>query len=187
MFNIKKKVGNGLKRLIIVISSLTILLCFFGCESESKTAATKQKDNEVKYEGATIEINDKYKKWNVAPEFKYQTKGQDGGSLTYEVIGNRAGFGITGQFPIVSGEKQKYFWFYWGKENIKNQPVKVMAYKKGSKELINVFEGEFYVGAQINKDEVNMPSNLKFPSSGVWNVLIFINDKLSGNIVVNVI
>lgn len=50
-----------------------------------------------------------------------------------------------------------------------------------------MFSGEFYKGAQINENEVNMPSHLKFPSSGVWNLLVYINDELSGNIVVEAI
>jgi hypothetical protein len=178
-----------LKRLTGYFSFIPLLLLVLGgCETESKTVATKVKDNEMKFEGSTIEIKDKYNEWNLTPKYKYQTKDpKTGESVTYEVIGKKDGFGITGPFPIVSNEKQKYLWFYWGKENIKNQPVKVMAYQKGSKELINVFSGEFYEDAQINANEVNMPSNLKFPSSGVWNVLILINNKLSGNFVVKIV
>lgn len=63
-------------------------------------------------------------------QLKQNKKGE---SLTYEVIGKKGGFGITGPFPIVSSKWKKYFWFYWGGENIKNQPVKIMAYKEDSK------------------------------------------------------
>lgn len=50
-----------------------------------------------------------------------------------------------------------------------------------------MFSGQFYEGAQINENEVNMPSLLGFPSSGIWNLLVYVNDELSGNIVVEVV
>lgn len=175
-------------RIFVLLAYLTLLfLLLAGCKTESNTEEKNANNIEVKYEGSTIEIKDEYNEWNLTSKFNYQIKSYSGESVTYEVIGKKGSFGITSSFPIVSSKMQKVFWFYWGEENIKNQPVKVLAYKKGSKELIEVFSGEFNEGAQINENEVNMPSNLKLPSSGVWNLLVYINDELSGNIVVEVI
>ncbi|RZT23634.1 hypothetical protein [Fictibacillus sp. BK138] len=169
------------KVVVFVITLLLLLSLLTGCESERK--------NETKYIKArdrAIEYVEKNHDWDLSPTFKYETE-DNGVGVTYNVLGKKDSFGITGPFPIVAGVKQKYFWFYWGEDQIKDQPVEIMAYKKGSNELIKLFSGEFYEGAQISENEVNMPSNLKFPSAGVWNVLIYINDQLSGNIVVKVV
>ncbi|MFD2923924.1 hypothetical protein [Halobacillus naozhouensis] len=177
-----------MKRRFVFLAYLAFLLMLLtACETESKTEGKDNKVKELKYEGSTLEIKDEYNEWNLSPKFNYQTKSYSGESSTYEVIGSKDGFGITGNFPMKADKQKKFFWFYWGEENIKNQPVKVMAYKKGSEELIKVFSGKFYEGAQINENEVNMPSYLMLPSPGVWNLLAYINDELSGNIVVEVI
>jgi hypothetical protein len=175
-------VQQYLKKVIVFLITLLLLLCLLtGCESElmNETKDTKARDRAIEYV-------EKYNDWDLSPTFKYDTE-DNGVGVTYNVLGKKDSFGITGPFPIVAGVKQKYFWFYWGEKKIKDQPVEIMAYKKGSNELIKLFSGEFYEGAQLNENEVNMPSNLKFPSAGVWNVLIYINDELSGNIVVEVV
>jgi len=171
-----------LKRLIY---ASFILLLLIGCETESEPEETKAK--EFKHEGSSIEIGDQYEEWNLTPKFDYQTKSSSGESISYEVIGKKDGFGITSSFPITAKKGQKVFWFYWGEEDIKNETVEVLAYKKDSNELVRLFSGEFYERAQINENEVNMPSNLTFQSSGMWNVLVYMNDEVKGNIVVEVV
>ncbi|QHE51607.1 hypothetical protein [Pontibacillus sp. HMF3514] len=175
-----------MKRFIVSITNVFyIFLLLLGCETESEPEETKAK--EFKYEGSSIEIGDQNDEWNLTPKYEYQTEDSNGESISYEVIGKKEGFGITSSFPIIAKKGQKVFWFYWGEEDIKNTPVKVLGYKEGSNELVTLFRGEFYEGAQINKDEVNMPSNLTFQSSGIWNVLVYINDEVKGNIVVEVV
>jgi hypothetical protein len=174
-----------LKKFVVFLITLPLLLCLLSsCETERKNE-TKVKD--IKDRDSVVKYVEKYSDWDFTPTFKYETEDENGVGITYKVIGKKDSFGIAGPFPIVAGISQKYFWFYWGEKKIKDQPVEIVAYKKGSNELIKLFSGEFYEGAQINENEVNMPSNLKFPSSGVWNVLIYINDELSGNIVVEVV
>jgi hypothetical protein len=178
-------VKECLKKFVVFLITLPLLLSLLSsCETEKKN---KPSVKEFKARDRVIEYVEKNNDWNLTPIFKYETEDENGVGITYNVLGKKDSFGITGPFPIVAGIPQKYFWFYWGEEKIKDQPLEIMAYKKGSNELIKLFLGEFYEGAQINGYEVNMPSNLKFPSSGVWNVLIYINDVLSGNIVVEVI
>ncbi|MCC2252345.1 MAG: hypothetical protein ACQEWU_19920 [Bacillota bacterium] len=172
---------------VVLVYLMLFLIVFAACETDSKVKEDSVKAIKGNDENSTTALNEAYNDWELTPTFEYHTKSKDGEDLTYEVIGKKDAFGITGPFPIVSSKSQKYFWFYWGQENIKNQPVEIMALKKGAKDLIKVFSGEFYSGAQINKNEVNMPSNLLFPSPGVWNVLIFIDDELTGNIVVEVV
>jgi hypothetical protein len=178
-------VQEYLKRYFIFLITLPLLLCLLSsCETERKNE-TSVKD--IKARDRAIEYVEKYSDWDLTPIFKYETEDENGVGITYNVLGKKDGFGITGPFPIVASKPQKYFWFYWGEKKIKDQPVEIMTYKKGSNELIKLFSGEFYEGAQINENEVNMPSNLKLPSSGVWNILIYINDELYGNIVVEVV
>jgi hypothetical protein len=176
---------------ILFVYTSCVFFLLFGCETVSNTEPRNGQGLEVKYKGDTIKINDEYNEWELDTKFEYQTASHSGERVTYEVVGKKDGFGITGPFPIVSNDGtnkgQKYFWWYWGGENIKNQPVKVMGYKKGANELISLHTGEFFEGAQINEKEVNMPSGLRFPSSGVWNLLVYINDDLYGNVVVEVV
>jgi hypothetical protein len=175
-------VQEYLKKVVVFVITLLLLLSLLtGCESERKNET-----KDIKARDRAIDYVEKNLNWEPSPTFNYQTE-DNGVGVTYNVLGKKDSFGITGPFPIVAGVKQKYFWFYWGEEQIKDEPVEIMAYKKGSNELIKLFSGEFYEGAQISEDEVNMPSNLKFPSAGVWNVLIYINDQLSGNFVVEVV
>lgn len=175
-----------MRKAIVLLSIIVFLL--YGCETGGESDEIEAEDAVLNEQGTAIEINEEYSGWNLTPKFKYQPKDQrKDEKVTYQVIGKKDGFGITGPFPIESRKRQKYFWFYWGEEPITNQPVKVMAHKKGSEKLITMYSGQFNEGAQINENEVNMPSTLKFPSSGVWNVLVYIDDTLSGNLVVKVV
>ncbi|KGX91906.1 hypothetical protein [Pontibacillus marinus] len=174
-----------MKRFIVSITYVSfILFLLVGCETESEPEETTK---ELKYEGSTIEIGDQSNLWKLTPKYDYQTEGRNGERKTYEVIGKKDGFGITTSFPITAKKGQKFFWFYWGEEDIKNQPVKVLGYKKGSNEIVTLFRGEFYEEAQINEDEVNMPSNLTFQSPGIWNVLVYMDGEVKGNLVVKVV
>lgn len=118
-----------LKKVFLYFSTLLLLLVA-GCES-----GNKMNEIEVEYDGATVEIPNGYQEWELSPQFEYETQSKSGETLTYEVIGKKDVFGITSGFPIVSNEetneKQKFFWWYWGEEDIKNQPVKVLGIKKG--------------------------------------------------------
>ncbi|MBU0904884.1 MAG: DUF4871 domain-containing protein, partial [Firmicutes bacterium] len=58
--------------------------------------------------------------------------------------------------------------------------------KDGEEELIDVYSGTFNESAEVSSDSVNMPSHLKFPSAGVWKVLVYINEELYESIVVEV-
>jgi Domain of unknown function (DUF4871) len=104
-------------------------------------------------------------------------------------VGSKDGIGFTGPFPIMAKEKQKYFWFYLGEENIYDKPVEVKAIKKGTKELVDVLGGPstFYESAEVSPGSVNMPSSLKFPSAGIWKVLVYIEGELYESIVIEAV
>jgi len=42
----------------------------------------------------------------------------------------------------------------------------------------------FYKDAQVGPGSVNMPSNLEFPSEGIWKLFIYIDKKFYENIVI---
>lgn len=177
-----------MKKTVFLFISLTCLgLLLIGCQTEGKTEEKKEESMKLEYEGIGYEVPEEYRTWNLSSKFQYQTSSSDGNVLEYAILGEKDGFGITGSFPLKAKQGNKYMWFYFGEKDIKNKSVKVMTYKKGTEELIYLHHGEFKEESQVNENEVNMPSNLMFPSSGVWNVLIFIEDEPFGNIVVEVI
>ena len=93
---------------------------------------------------------------------------------------------MTGPFPIVAKDNQKYMWFYFGNENIYVRHVEVKAIRKGTEELIKVFSGSFFESAKVSSDSVNMPSRLRFPSAGHWKILLYIQGEFYESIVVDV-
>ena len=127
--------------------------------------------------------------WVLSPSFEHSVVYKDGDEGSYTLVGNKEGIGFTGPFPILAKETQKYFWFYFGKTDIYDKPVKVVAIKKGTQKPIDILSGPstFYKSAEVSPDSVNMPSHLKFPSAGKWRILIYIDEKLYDSIVVEVL
>ncbi|KUP06295.1 hypothetical protein Q75_09150 [Bacillus coahuilensis p1.1.43] len=124
--------------------------------------------------------------WDLSPMFVHSVVYEDGTTGSYTLVGNKEHIGFTGPFPIVEKEPQKYFWFYLGHETIWNKKVEVRALKKGSYEHEFLFSGFFYEGAEVSPGSVNMPSNITFPSKGIWRIQIYLNDVLVESIVVEV-
>jgi hypothetical protein len=151
-------------------------------EEPKQEESVNEKPNMVSYE---IPDND----WNLSSIFEHSVVYESGEEGSYTVVGSKDGIGFTGPFPIIANDKQKYFWFYFGKENIYDKPVEIKAVKQGTEELVDVLvdPSSFYESAEVSPDSVNMPSTLKFPSTGVWKVLVYIDEKLYENIVIEVI
>ena len=127
--------------------------------------------------------------WELSPVFELSVIYEDGEEGSYTVAGNKEGIGFTGPFPIIAKEKQKYFWFYFGTENIYDKPVQVKAIKEGTEEYIDILSGPstFYESAEVSPGSINMPSHLRFPSAGIWKVLVYIDDLLYETIVVEAV
>lgn len=145
-------------------------------------AACTENTNEVSYE---IPEND----WELSSTFEHSVVYESGKEGSYTVVGSKDGIGFIGPFPIIAKDKQKYLWFYFGKENIYDKPVEVKAIKKGTEELVDILSGPgtFYEGAKVSPDSVNMPSHLKFPSAGVWKILVYIDEELYESIVIEAV
>lgn len=180
-----------MKKLFLTLSILLTTGSLIACtdignnETQSETEETKQEDgvreknNEVDYEIP----NDN---WDLSSTFEHSVVYESGEEGSYTIVGNKDSFGFTGPFPIIAKDNQKYFWFYFGNENIYDKSVEVKAIKDGEEELIDVYSGTFNESAEVSSDSVNMPSHLKFPSAGVWKVLVYINEELYESIVVEV-
>ncbi|WP_430787535.1 hypothetical protein VBD025_16715 [Virgibacillus flavescens] len=170
---------------ILTLSLLIMASTLVACTSdENKDASGKTKQEDT----TQVSNNDaiQNKNWDLSPTFEHTVVYESGKEGSYTVVGNEKTFGYSGPFPILAGKTQKYFWFYFGKENIYDKPVQVKALKKGTEEMVDIFEGTFYESAEVSPDSVNMPTHLHFPSAGVWKVLVYIEDEFYESIVVEV-
>ncbi|MEI5906708.1 hypothetical protein WAK64_06510 [Bacillus spongiae] len=176
-----------MNKLFLALLMLIIIGSLIACtnnEGESEEEATVQ---EAVRQVSTNEIEDEILEdnWDLSSIFEHSVV-LENGQESYKVVGNQSTLGFTGPLPTVANKTQKYFWFYFGNETIYDKPVDVKAIKKGEKELIDVFSGTFHKGAELGPGIVNMPSHLRFPSKGVWKVLVYIDDDLYESIVVEV-
>lgn len=178
------------KIILFLLMSLMVGSLLIACtaesnyEDEGNTEETHQEDVQKNTNVVVYEVpNDS---WDLSPTFEHFVKVEDGKELSYSIIGYEDTFGITGSIPMVAEKPHKIFWFYFGEENIYDQPVEVKAIKEGTKELIDLHSGTFYKGAEVSVASVNMPSSLQFPSAGVWKDLVYIDGEFYESIVVEV-
>ena len=172
----------------IIVAIGFLAACTENSASKQETERPEQEENVVNphdKQAYGIEDGD----WELSPTFEHSLQDTDGKEHAYTVVGSRDGVGFTGPFPITANEKQKYFWFYFGEEDIYDQPVEVKAIKKGTEEWVHVLSGPglFYEGARVSPDSVNMPSHLSFPTAGIWKIVISIDGKVDDTIVVEVV
>ncbi|MCM3718323.1 DUF4871 domain-containing protein [Fictibacillus phosphorivorans] len=181
-----------MKKKLLALSLFLTIGIMAACTPSSKTAKDLEKPKEKnEAQESTNEIKEITSEgnWDLSLTFDHSVVYESGEKGSYEIVGNKDTVGFTGPFPIKEKDSQKYFWFYFGKENVYDKPVKVKAIKKGTKELVDILSGPstFYESAEVSPDSVNMPSHLRFPSAGVWKVLIYIDEKLYEDIVVEVV
>lgn len=172
--------------LFIILTIGFLSACTENTSNETEEPKHEERVNENKIDVSyEIPEND----WKLSSTFEHSVEYESGEEGSYTVVGNKDGIGFTGPLPIIAKDKQKYFWFYFGKENIYDKRVEVKAIKKGTDELVDVLSGPstFYESAEVSPDSVNMPSHLKFPSAGVWKVLVYIDEKLYESIVVEIV
>ncbi|QTN01272.1 DUF4871 domain-containing protein [Sediminibacillus dalangtanensis] len=148
-----------------------------------------KEENEVRESTNEDEKTTAEDDWDLSSTFHYSVEYESGEEGSYEIVGNKDTVGFTGPFPIIAKDSQKYFWFYFGKENIYNKPVEVKAIKKGTKKPVNILSGPstFFEDAAVSPDSVNMPSTLTFPSAGIWKILMYMDGELYEKIVVEVV
>ncbi|SDO09547.1 hypothetical protein SAMN05518871_11050 [Psychrobacillus sp. OK028] len=159
-----------MKKLFLFFSLSLMLIALIACTSDT---------NEVVYE-----LPDN--RWDLSPSFEHSIVNKDGEETTYTIVGKQDTLGFTGDIIMDVEKIHKIFWFYFGKENILDKPVEVKAVKKDTEDIIDLHSGTFYKGAEVSPDSVNMPSNIKFPTAGVWKFLVYIDGEFYESIVVEV-
>ncbi len=179
------------KKHLVVLSLILMVGLLVACSSNSNNESGNELEVS-KQESEAQKISSKNdetiieKNWELSPEFIHFVEYESGEKGSYEIRGNKDGMGITGPFPIIAKDSQKYMWFYFGAENIYDKPVKIKAIKKGEEDSIEVYSGTFFESAEVSPESVNMPSRLRFPSTGTWKVLVYIEEELFDTIIVKV-
>lgn len=179
-----------MKKLILFLYMSLMVGAMIACtpdtknENEGVPEKTKQEDVQESEIEVAYEIpNDN---WDLSPLFEHSVVDKDGKEVSYTIVGNQNTLGFTGNIQLNVEKAHKIFWFYFGKENILDKPVEVKGIKEGTEEIVHLHLGSFYKGAEVSPDSVNMPSNIKFPSAGLWKMLVYIDGELYGNVVVEV-
>ena len=101
-------------------------------------------------------------------------------------IGDNGKFGFGEYGPFIAGESQKYMWHFWGDEKTLTKSFKVIGISKETEEKITVFQIPAQNLAPNNGADDHLPSSLKLPSPGLWRLEIYFDDKLFGNVIVDV-
>jgi hypothetical protein len=175
------------KKITLALVIMTLIFLMAACTEETKENEIQEPQREESANEVVYEIPDDG--WKLTPSFEHSVVFESGEESSYTIVGSKGGIGFTGPFPIIAKENQKYFWFYLGEENIYDKPVEVKAIKKGTEELVDVLWGPstFYESAEVSPGSVNMPSTLKFPSAGIWKVLVYIDGELYESIVIEAV
>ncbi len=187
MFCLKKR--NLVYVLSLLLTVGPLAACTSNHNEDSNEWKVSKEERVVQESTNEIEKAMAEDNWDLSSTFNYSVEYKNGEEGSYEIVGNKDTVGFTGPFPIIAKDDQKYFWFYFGKENIYNKPVEVKAIKKGTKKPVNILSGPstFFEDAAVSPGSVNMPSNLTFPSEGVWKILVYIDGQLYEKIVVEAV
>ncbi|MGE7621618.1 DUF4871 domain-containing protein [Viridibacillus sp. NPDC096237] len=171
----------------IIFGCLLLIVILTGCSEEKKIVTEK--------------------KWEVSPTFAIPTTFNDGTKGEYAFIGEQGKLGIlvgSGKVgdvkvsPFVKGEPQKFMWHFLGGNEEFNGKFKVIGINGNGEEhkvLINtsgtdknekVWEYSKIGISPNNGADTHIPSDLEFPTSGLWKLDVYIGDKLFGDIIVKV-
>lgn len=95
--------------------------------------------------------------------------------------------------PIIANKVNKYMWHFWGKEEAISGDFKVVGIdEKGKVHPVlvagddQVWEYSNTVISPLNGADSHTPSNMMFPTSGLWTLKVYFNEKLFDEIVINV-
>lgn len=159
-----------MKKLSLFLSLSLILSTLIACTSKTNEVVDEPPNNN----------------WDLSPSFEHSVVDKYGTEISYTIVGKQDTLGFTGDILMNVEKMHKIFWFYFGKENILDKPVEVKAVKKGTEEVVDLHSGTFYRGAEVSPNSVNMPSNIKFPTAGLWKIFVYIDGELYESIVVEV-
>ncbi|MCG7346451.1 DUF4871 domain-containing protein [Sporosarcina sp. ACRSL] len=166
-----------------VFVSFLFLFTLFGCEA---------------MEGKT----EKKETWEVSSIFKLPVTFGDGTEGEYLLIGEEGkvgflvGSGEKGEAeaePIIANQANKYMWHFWGDEDDLSGDFKVIGVNEEGEDHPVLLRGDKivweYLGSTVsphNGADSHIPSNMVFPSSGLWKLMIYFDEELFGEIVISV-
>ncbi|MFH7819168.1 DUF4871 domain-containing protein [Neobacillus thermocopriae] len=145
--------------------------------------------------------------WEVSPTFEVPVTFSDGTKGEYILIGEEGklglfiGSGKEGEAeapPIMAKKVNKYMWHFWSEKeewkgklkvvgiNEKGEEHKVLISHAGTPNSEKVWE---YSEVRIipHEAETKVPSNMEFPTPGLWKLKVYVGNRLFGEIVVNVL
>lgn len=112
-------------------------------------------------------------------------------------VGFLVGSGKRGEattMPIIANQVNKYMWHFWGKENDISGNFKVVGINEDGEEhpILVVANNKVWEYPKLNISPINgadshTPSQMVFPTSGLWKLEIYFNEVSFDEIVVNVI
>lgn len=116
-------------------------------------------------------------------------------SGSYNLQGVEGKIGILAPGGFVANKPNKYMWHFWGtKEELAQTPFKVEAIdlNTGEKHQVllvgsgTVWEYNYGLGGPNNGADAHLPSSMKLPHSGKWQLDAYLGGNLFGSIVINV-
>lgn len=114
--------------------------------------------------------------WTLSPTFKSDN------STT--MIGKKGKLGIM-KSDFTASHPGKYLWGFWGDKNELQGPVKIIGMKKDSGNVTKIFSTNQLIGPIHGADQ-HIPCDMYFPSSGVWCLYVYLNNKPFDYIVIKV-
>ncbi|MFS0783166.1 DUF4871 domain-containing protein [Bacillus sp. 1P06AnD] len=168
-----------MRKRIFILFSLIILATIAGCENSSES-----------------------KRWKASPTFTIPITFGDGTEGEYRLIGTKGKIGFligsgnkgkSEEMPIVANKTNKYMWFIWGDGDPISGNFKVVGLNWNGKKHPVLVTGNKEVweypniSVSSNNGAVSqIPSNMVFPTSGLWQLKVYFNDRLFEEIVIDV-
>ncbi|MEK4760782.1 DUF4871 domain-containing protein [Viridibacillus sp. FSL E2-0187] len=164
---------------LIMLISLLFLMTLVGCNNVDK--------NETREVSSTFSIPVTF---GDGAKGEYLLIGEEG------KVGLLVGSGKTGEVieeKIIANKSNKYMWYFWGEKDSISGDFKVVGTDEEGKEHPVLLSGKDkvwqYSNASISPNDgadSHIPSYMVFPTSGLWKLEVYFNEKLFGELVINV-
>ncbi|MGA3601750.1 DUF4871 domain-containing protein [Lysinibacillus agricola] len=164
---------------MIMLISVLFLVSLVGCNNTDK--------NETREVSSTFSLPVTF---GDGTKGEYLLIGEEG------KVGFLVGSGKKGEAveeKIIANKANKHMWYFWGEKDSISGDFKVVGIDKEGKEHPVLLSGNDkvwqYSNASISPNDgadTHIPSNMVFPTSGLWKLEIYFNDKLFGELVINV-
>jgi hypothetical protein len=153
-----------LPRVLFLIISVMFVVILTGCKNNELSITTS-----VWKESGIVELT---------------TTNEKGEQIKAQWLGEQGKLAISNS-PFYAGKKQKYLWLLWGEpEELVGNTLKVTAINEnGDDEII----WESNLGGTNWGAAASSPSTLIFKTSGLWQLNAYVDNKLHGTIIINVL